>query len=150
MRIPLEQMITLTKCPLLLFRFQNYLSSFNQTHCYLMGGNTAVGRRSTGDHPSTSSREWPQAGSTLASTPGYILIPTRLLSCTSLINGTYLSDLWKKPIMACCSADWEAMWEIWDVWSACTVHGLFQRDENVTVLITWMVLMIKVSPEHLR
>lgn len=49
MRIPSEHMIMLTKCPLLLFRPQNYLSSFNRTHCFLMGGSRAIGRTGMGD-----------------------------------------------------------------------------------------------------
>lgn len=49
MRIPPEQMIMLTKCSQLLFGPQNYLSSFNRTHCFLMEGNRAVWRRGIAD-----------------------------------------------------------------------------------------------------
>lgn len=47
-RIPSEQMIMLTGCPLLLFRPKKYLSSFNQTHCFLTGGNRVVGGEGVG------------------------------------------------------------------------------------------------------
>lgn len=57
-RIPLEQMIMLTKCPLLLFRLQNYLSSFNQTHCFLMGGHRALEWGGGGGH--SWSHSWSQ------------------------------------------------------------------------------------------